>query len=56
MIFNMEFKGKGPPSFSGKVEEDVDSWLAKIEDFIYLTEVNKRQQVAYMAHIIGRLP
>ena len=32
MIFNMEFKGKGPPSFSGKVEEDVDSWLTKIED------------------------
>ena len=52
MIFNMEFKGKGPPSFSGKVEEDVDSWLAKIEDFIYLTEVNKRQQVAYMATLL----
>ena len=52
MIFNMEIKPKGPPSFSGRIEEDVDTWLAKIEDFIYLTEANKRQQVAYMATLL----
>ena len=27
-------------------------WLAKVADFIYLTEANERQQVAYMATLL----
>ena len=36
----------------GTAAEDVDTWLAKVEDFIYLTEANIRQQVAYMAMLL----
>ena len=32
--FNIGIKPKEPPIFSGKAEEDVDTWLAKVGDFI----------------------
>ena len=32
--------------------EDVDTWLAKVEDFLYLTEANPYQQVAYNATLL----
>ena len=50
--FRMDLKPKEPPIFRGTAQEDVDSWLAKVEDFIYLTEANMRQQVAYMATLL----
>ena len=51
-VFKMDIKPKEPPVFRGTVAEDVDTWLAKVEDFIYLTEANTRQQVAYMATLL----
>ena len=51
-IFKMDIKPKEPPVFRGTAAEDVDTWLAKVEDFIYLTEANTRQQVAYMATLL----
>ena len=51
-LFKMDIKPKEPPIFRGTANEDVDSWLAKIEDFMYLTEANARQQVAYMAILL----
>ena len=51
-LFKMDIKPKEPPIFRGTANEDVDSWLAKVEDFIYLTEANARQQVAYMATLL----
>ena len=51
-LFKMDIKPKEPPIFRGTAQEDVDTWLAKIEDFIYLTEANTRQQVAYMATLL----
>ena len=51
-MFRMDIKPKEPPIFRGTAQEDVDSWLAKVEDFIYLTEANMRQQVAYMATLL----
>ena len=50
--FNIEIKPKEPPIFRGTAAEDVDTWLAKVADFIYLTEANTRQQVAYMATLL----
>ena len=50
--FNIEIKPKEPPIFRGTANEDVDTWLAKVSDFIYLTEANTRQQVAYMATLL----
>ena len=38
--------------FYGRANEDIDTWLAKVGDFIYLTEANERQQVAYMATLL----
>ena len=50
--FNIGIKPKEPPVFNGRANEDVDTWLAKVGDFIYLTEANDRQQVAYMATLL----
>ena len=50
--FNIGIKPKEPPVFNGRANEDVDTWLAKVGDFIYLTEANERQQVAYMATLL----
>ena len=50
--FNIGIKPKEPPVFYGRANEDIDTWLAKVGDFIYLTEANERQQVAYMATLL----
>ena len=50
--FNIGIKPKEPPVFNGRANEDIDTWLAKVGDFIYLTEANDRQQVAYMATLL----
>ena len=50
--FNIGIKPKEPPVFNGRANEDIDTWLAKVGDFIYLTEANERQQVAYMATLL----
>ena len=50
--FNIGIKPKEPPTFHGRANEDVDTWLAKVGDFIYLTKANERQQVAYMATLL----
>ena len=39
-------------SFMAGPHEDIDTWLAKVGDFLYLTEANDRQQVAYAATLL----
>ena len=36
----------------GDADKDVDTWIAKVGDFLYLTEANSRQQVAYAATLL----
>ena len=50
--FNIRIKPKDPPFFHGRANEDVDTWIAKVGDFLYLTEANSRQQVAYAATLL----
>ena len=50
--FNIGIKPKDPPYFNGRANEDVDTWLAKVGDFLYLTEANNRQQVAYTVTLL----
>ena len=50
--FNLEIKPKGPPIFHGRAQEDVVTWLAKVDDFFYLTEANPRQQVSYAGMLL----
>ena len=50
--FNIGIKPKDPPFFHGRANEDVDTWIAKVGDFLYLTEANSRQQVAYAATLL----
>ena len=50
--FNIGIKPKEPLVFNGRANKDIDTWLAKVGDFIYLTEANERQQVAYMATLL----
>ena len=50
--FNIGIKPKDPPVFYGRANEDVDTWIAKVGDFLYLTEANSRQQVAYAATLL----
>ena len=38
--FAVSIKPKDPPIFHGRASEDVDTWLYKLMDFFYLTEVN----------------
>ena len=50
--FNIGIKPKDPPVFHGRATDDIDMWLAKVGDFLYLTEANDRQQVAYAATLL----
>ena len=50
--FQIGIKPKDPPIFYGRANEDVDTWIAKVGDFLYLTEANPRQQVAYAATLL----
>ena len=50
--FQIGIKPKDPPIFSGRANKDVDTWIAKVGDFLYLTEANPRQQVAYAATLL----
>ena len=51
-VFSVGIKPKDPPSFHGRANEDVSTWILKVNDFIYLTEANPRQQVAYAATLL----
>ena len=50
--FNLGIKPKDPPIFHGRASKDVDTWIAKVSDFLYLIEANSRQQVAYAATLL----
>ena len=50
--FNIGIKPKDHPYFHGRANEDVDTWIAKVGDFLNLTEANSRQQVAYTATLL----
>ena len=38
--------------FRGRVDEDVTTWTAKVQDFFYLTDAGDVQQVAYAATLL----
>lgn len=50
--FAVQIKPKDPPSFHGRANEDVVTWVAKVQDFFYLTGANPQQQVAYAATLL----
>ena len=50
--FQLGIKPKDPPVFHGSANEDVSTWISKVQDFLYLTEANFRQQVAYTATLL----
>ena len=50
--FTFQVKPKDPPMFRGRVEEDVATWTAKVQDFLYLADISDVQQVAYAATLL----
>ena len=50
--FQLGIKPKDPPMFHGRANEDVSTWISKVQDFLYLTEANSHQQVAYTATLL----
>ena len=48
--FTFQVKPKDPPMFRGRVEDDVTTWTAKVQDFLYLADISDVQQVAYAGH------
>ena len=50
--FTFQVKPKDPPMFRGRVDEDVITWTAKVQDFFYLTDAGDVQQVAYAATLL----
>ena len=50
--FTFQVKSKDPPMFRGRVEEDVATWTAKVQDFLYLADISDVQQVAYAATLL----
>ena len=50
--FQLGIKPKDPLVFHGRANEDVCTWISKVQDFLYLTEANSRQQVAYTATLL----
>ena len=50
--FTFQVKPKDPPMFRGRVDEDVTTWTAKVQDFLYLADISDVQQVAYAATLL----
>ena len=50
--FNIGIKPKGAPFFYGRANEDVDMWIAKVGDFLFLTEANSRKPMAYTVMLL----
>ena len=50
--FTVQVKPKDPPVFRGRVEDDVTTWTAKVQDFFFLTDAGDVQQVAYAATLL----
>ena len=50
--FIVQVKPKDPLVFRGRVEDDVTTWTAKVQDFFYLTDAGDVQQVAYAATLL----
>ena len=50
--FTIQVKPKDPPVFRGRVDDDVTTWTAKVQDFFYLTDAGDVQQVAYAATLL----
>ena len=50
--FTFQVKPKDPPMFCGRVDEDVITWTAKVQDSFYLTDADDVQQVAYAATLL----
>ena len=47
--FDLGIKPKDLLVFHGRANEDISMWVAKVSDFLYLTEATPCQQVAYVA-------
>ena len=50
--FTFQVKPKDPPMVRGRVEDDVITWTAKVQDFFYLTDAGDVRQVAYAATLL----
>ena len=50
--FTFQVKPKDPSMFRGRVDEDVATWTAKVQDFLYLADISDVQQVAYVATLL----
>ena len=50
--FTFQVKPKDPPMFRGRVDDDVVTWTAKVQDFFHLADVSDVQQVAYAATLL----
>ena len=50
--FAVKIKPRHPPTFSGRVEEDVVTWTMQVRNYLSLTSSNDEQQVAYMSTLL----
>ena len=50
--FTIQVKPKDPPVFRGRVEDNVTTWTAKVQDFFFFTDAGDVQQVAYAATLL----
>ena len=50
--FTFQVKPKDPPMFRGRADDDVTTWTAKVQDFLYLADISDVQQVAYAATLL----
>ena len=40
--FDIGIKPKEPPIYHGRANDNIDTWLAKVGDFMYLTKANNQ--------------
>ena len=50
--FAVKIKPRQPPTFSGRVEEDVVTWIMQVKNYLSLTISNDDQQVAYVSTLL----
>ena len=50
--FAVKIKPRQPPTFSGRVEEDVVTWTMQVRNYLSLTISSDEQQVAYMSTLL----
>lgn len=52
---NFTLRPKEPTTFNGSVDQDIDTWLGQVRDYMHLMNATNELGVTYMATLFSRV-